>query len=97
MATTDADAKTTVIETRDTKLANEEGNGQGGDSNEVSVEGRRPPGSDESVDGIVLGRAIEALESKKTKWWAYLATRDFWFVLALGYDDSYELCQHDLG
>jgi solute carrier family 35 protein F1/2 len=32
----------------------------------------------------VLQAGIEALERKKTAWWAYLATKDFWLVLAIG-------------
>jgi solute carrier family 35 protein F1/2 len=85
MATTDADAKSTAIETHDTKLANEDSNELGNGSNKVSVEGQELNGSEETVDEGVLERGIEALEAKKTKWWAYLATRDFWFVLLLGY------------
>lgn len=85
MAVTDTGAKPTAIETHDKKLANDESNNLGDGSHDVSVEERGASGSEESVDGIVLERGIEALESKKTKWWAYLTTRDFWFVLALGY------------
>ncbi|KIN07945.1 hypothetical protein OIDMADRAFT_151871 [Oidiodendron maius Zn] len=84
MAVTDTGAKPTAIETHDKKLANDESNDLGDGSHDVSVEERGASGSEESVDEIVLERGIEALESKKTKWWAYLTTRDFWFVLALG-------------
>lgn len=83
MASTDFDAKTTAVETHARKLGNEESNDLG-DGNDVSVEGPRADGSDESIDEVVLEQAIEALESKKKKWWAYLTTRDFWFVLLLG-------------
>jgi solute carrier family 35 protein F1/2 len=40
--------------------------------------------NDEEVDPEVLEHAIQALESKKTAWWAYLTTRDFWLVLLIG-------------
>lgn len=36
------------------------------------------------VDGEVLEHAIENLETKNQKWWAYLLTRDFWIILVLG-------------
>ncbi|TEY65665.1 hypothetical protein BOTCAL_0137g00010 [Botryotinia calthae] len=36
------------------------------------------------VDGEVLEHAIETLETKNNKWWAYLLTRDFWIILVLG-------------
>jgi solute carrier family 35 protein F1/2 len=85
MALADGDAKTTAIETHDRKLDGEENNGLGDGSNEVSVEEPIAGGSGEAVDEVALGRAIDALESKKTKWWAYMATRDFWIVLLLGY------------
>jgi solute carrier family 35 protein F1/2 len=97
MAITGADAKSTAIETHDTKLANEDSNELGNGSNEVSVEGQGLNGSEEAVDEGVLERGIEALEAKKTKWWAYLATRDFWFVLLLGYVfDSIAAFNNDL-
>jgi solute carrier family 35 protein F1/2 len=85
MASTGFDAKTTAIETHDRKLGNAESNDLGDGSNEVRVEGPGPGGSEDTVDELVLEQAIDALESKKTKWWAYLTTRDFWFVLLLGY------------
>jgi hypothetical protein len=40
--------------------------------------------STEGVDTDVLEDVIAVLEGKKT-WYAYLLTRDFWFVLALGF------------
>ena len=83
MASTDA--KTTAIETRDRKLDNDDSNELGNDSNEVSVDEPRAGGSEAAVDEVVLEQAIEALESKKTRWWAYMKTRDFWIVLLLGY------------
>ena len=41
--------------------------------------------SDDSVDPDAVGDALNALENKKTVWYAYLTTRDFWIVLAIGY------------
>ncbi|TGO75129.1 hypothetical protein BELL_0232g00010 [Botrytis elliptica] len=38
----------------------------------------------DQVDGEILEHAIENLETKNKKWWAYLLTRDFWIVLILG-------------
>ena len=40
--------------------------------------------SDDTIDPEVLGDALHALENKKTVWYAYLTTKDFWIVLLLG-------------
>lgn len=40
--------------------------------------------SDESANPHVLEHGIATLESKKTVWYAYLTTKDFWIVLAIG-------------
>jgi hypothetical protein len=34
---------------------------------------------------IELATALQEIEGKKTKWYAYLTTKDFYIVLALGY------------
>jgi solute carrier family 35 protein F1/2 len=39
---------------------------------------------EDEIDGVVLEHAIEAIESQKAAWWAYLVTRDFWIVMAIG-------------
>lgn len=92
MASTDTDMKT-AIETQDHSLGNEaslrssgrlEGNEHGNDSNGVSDSELRPAGGEGAVDGVVLEQAIETLEAKKTTWWAYLATKEFWLVLLIG-------------
>ena len=57
-----------------------EGNGSGS----VELTPQRVA-SDEDVDPEVLEHAIQALENKKTAWWAYLTTKDFWLVLLIGY------------
>lgn len=58
-----------------------EGNGSGS----VEVTGQRGVTNAEDVDPEVLEHAIQALENKKTAWWAYLTTKDFWLVLLIGY------------
>lgn len=58
-----------------------EGNGSGS----VEMTGPRVVSNDDEVDPEVLEQAIQALENKKTAWWAYLTTRDFWLVLLIGY------------
>jgi solute carrier family 35 protein F1/2 len=45
----------------------------------------RGASNDSSTDPEVLGQAIGALENKKTSWFAYLTTKEFWIVLAIGY------------
>lgn len=85
MASTGGDMKPAAIETHDGKLGNDERNDLREGSNELSSEEPRATGSEEAIDGVALERAIDALESRKTKWWAYLATRDFWIVLLIGY------------
>jgi hypothetical protein len=94
MASTAPDTKT-AIETHDRALGNDQsykssdglkGNELGHGSNEVSDEELRTAEGQETIDGLVLEQAIEAIESKKSKWWAYLTTREFWIVLFLGYD-----------
>ena len=42
------------------------------------------PMGEDDVDPEVLQHAIEALE-KKTAWYAYLTTWDFWLVLLIGF------------
>ncbi|TVY52706.1 putative solute carrier family 35 member, partial [Lachnellula suecica] len=49
-----------------------------------SLELRNTDGSEGDVEPEVLEHGIEALESKGKVWYAYLKTRDFWIVLAIG-------------
>lgn len=83
-------AKTTGVETHISALGGERhlkssdgagASGQGNGSFELAGNGSS---ADEGVDGEVLEHAIETLEAKKKSWWAYLLTREFWFVLLLG-------------
>lgn len=39
----------------------------------------------DNVSPEVLEHGIEAIEGKKSAWYAYLTTRDFWLVLTIGY------------
>jgi len=39
---------------------------------------------DAEVEAVVLEQAIEAIEGKKSAWYAYLMTADFWIVLVIG-------------
>lgn len=75
------DGKTTVVETHVGEGYRKSGDGIDG------VEGRGMEMNitgEEAVDAEVLEHAIEALEKKKSAWYAYLTTADFWIVLALG-------------
>jgi hypothetical protein len=53
-------------------------------SNGMEMTGQRVANED-YVNPEVLEHSIQALENKKTAWWAYLTTRDFWLVLLIGY------------
>lgn len=91
-----ADTKTTAIETHDRALENGEDYRRSSDVLEINEHGngttetnsdelRAANSGGEAVDAVVLEQAIEALESKKTKWYAYMTTKEFWAVLLLGY------------
>jgi solute carrier family 35, member F1/2 len=54
-------------------------------SDGIEIAGQRVGTNTDEVDPEVLEHAIQALENKKTAWWAYLTTRDFWLVLLIGY------------
>lgn len=76
------DGKTSAIETQERQVGNgyrKSGDGIDGiDSNVAELNGAQP------IDAEVLEHALETLEKKKTAWYAYLTTADFWIVLALG-------------
>ena len=83
--------KTSEVETQERHVGGSykssdglEGNGDGSGSIEMVGE-RGINGNGVEVDPEVLEHAIEALEKKKTAWYAYLTTRDFWIVLMIGY------------
>lgn len=44
----------------------------------------RGASNESSTNPEALGQALGALESKKTSWFAYLTTKEFWIVLAIG-------------
>ena len=85
--------KTSAVETFEARGVNGESyrkstdgletSGNGSGSIEMTGEGRGH--GDADLNPEVLEHAIEVLETKNRKWYAYLTTRDFWFVLALGY------------
>jgi len=91
MSTTTA-GKKTGVETNIRSTANEinyhkssdglEGNGGNGS---IKMRADANSFSGEEVDGEALEQAIEAIEGKKKKWYAYLTTREFWLVLFIGY------------
>jgi len=86
-------SKTTAIEAHEIPIGEsyrkstdglEVSNGEGSGSIEmIGNEGIRSI-DDEVLDPIILEQAIEALEGKRTTWYAYFLTRDFWLVLAIG-------------
>ncbi len=57
----------------------------GDGSGSLAMVNEQRVGEGDEVDPEVLQHAIEVLEKKKTAWYAYLTTLDFWFVLLLGY------------
>jgi hypothetical protein len=94
MADKSLGTKTTAVEAYDRPLGNSYrksgdglyGNGQGSGSVEMTGdEGVRAANGEDVVDEVVLEQGIQALESKKTAWYAYLTTKDFWIVLVIGY------------
>lgn len=55
-------------------------NGQGNGSSQMT-EGSS---SRDAINPQVLEQALKTLETKKTAWYAYLTTKDFWIVLVIG-------------
>ena len=51
-------------------------------SNSMEMRGDR--GGDDYADADVVAAGIEALEKKRTHWYSYVMTRDFWIVLIIG-------------
>lgn len=92
-----AETKTSVIETRSTIIGNDSscrksnddfgpttsGSGSG---NGVGVKDGHEIYMAEPVPSrMELATALQELERRKTKWYSYLTTKDFWIVLVLGY------------
>jgi solute carrier family 35 protein F1/2 len=91
MASKTAGSKTSAIETLhdisngDSYRKTSDGlEGNGEQSRSIEM-GAREVNAEDIVDPEVLEYAIEALESKKKAWYAYLLTRDFWVVLLIGF------------
>ena len=95
MASKSVATKTTAIETqhdvgnRESYRKSSDGL-QGTGEESGSMEMHAHVGED-GVDPEVLEHAIEALESKKRAWYAYLLTKDFWVVLLIGFDSPLHL------
>lgn len=94
MADKTAGTLTTAVEAYDRPLGNSYrksgdgfyGNELGGGAVEINGDGGvRAVNGEDAVDEVVLEQALQALETKKTSWYAYLTTKDFWLVLAIGY------------
>lgn len=99
MASKDAEIKKSANETHTTAIGNgasyrksdgdfainESGSGLGS-GNGVVVEEINEMDMDETAPSSVeLATALQKIEGRKTKWYAYLTTRDFWIVIVLGY------------
>jgi solute carrier family 35 protein F1/2 len=84
-------AKTSAIETQinpidpvaGSYLKSTDGEASGSAANgPAGVYEMRAP--EDGIDRADLAHAIDEIESKKKSWYAYMLTRDFWIVLALG-------------
>jgi len=78
-------AKSTGIQTHTHPVEGESYKANDGLEGSGSMEMRNEMGEEEEVDAVVLEQGIQALENKGRKWYAYLLTKDFWIVLAIGY------------
>jgi solute carrier family 35 protein F1/2 len=89
--------KTSAIETHTTAIGDSSGymksnddfgvSGSGsGSGNGVGVEEINEMDIAEPIPSrIELATALQKIEERKTKWYAYLTTKDFWIVIILGY------------
>jgi solute carrier family 35 protein F1/2 len=97
MASKGAEIKTSAIETHTTAIGN--GASYGKSTDDFGVTGSRS-GSGNGVgveeinemdmagpvpSGVELATALQKIEGRKTQWYAYLTTKDFWIVIILGY------------
>jgi hypothetical protein len=76
------DAKTSAIETHDNRMG--ENYRKTGDDSGMEMNYEQTHIAAAENEREVLEHAILALEQKKTTWYAYFTTVDFWIVLALG-------------
>ncbi|KHJ33298.1 putative solute carrier protein [Erysiphe necator] len=67
------------VDTRNFAVLNEENEQSSRSTNDPSTTTQ-----EEEINSEVVEHGLEALENSKTAWYAYLKTRDFWLVLALG-------------
>jgi hypothetical protein len=89
----DMETKTSAIETHATGVDNGGSYRKSGEQigsplgvrTEIGVAREQEMEADsEGVDRVDLAVALQEIENKKHKWYAYLTTRDFWIVLLLG-------------
>lgn len=90
MGESDVTTKTSAVETHVSpveayygKAGEDFGPSTSGSDNQ-RVKGVYELGAPQNSEVVELSHAIEEIERKKTTWYAYLKTREFWFVLALG-------------
>lgn len=77
------DGKTTAIETHENQLG--ESYRKNAEDTGMEMSDELPVSRDVDMnENEVLEHAISNLEKKKTTWYAYFTTLDFWLVLALG-------------
>ncbi len=97
MASKGADIKTSAVETQTTAMRNGasygksdeyfgitgpgSGSGNGVGVAEINEMDMAEPGP----SSVELAAALQKIEGRKTKWYAYLMTKDFWIVIILGY------------
>jgi len=97
MASKGAEIKTSAVETHVTAIGNGatyrksnddfeiSGSGSGSGNGVVVEEINKMDMAEPALSRIELATALQKIEGKKTKWYAYLTTRDFWIVIILGY------------
>ena len=96
MASKGAEIKTSAIETHTTAIGNGASYRKSNDDFEITKSGS---GSGNGVgveeinemdtaapepSRVELATALQKIEGRKTKWYAYLTTKDFWIVIVLG-------------
>lgn len=90
MASRDTETKTSAIETHAVGTVNGSSYRKSTDDFGVTTEVNNGAGhevevTDAGVTREDLATAIQVIEAKKHRWYAYFTTKDFWAVLVLGY------------
>lgn len=88
MASKGAEIKTSAVETHTTVIGNGASYRKSTDDFGISGWGSGPGNGivvEDAASPTELAIALEKLEGKKIKWYAYLTTKDFWIVIILGY------------